>query len=426
MPTIIIIGGGFAGTSLTRKLVGRLPFGWNVLLISEESYTTYNPLLPEVVGASIFPDHAVAPLREAIGQHPDARFVMGKVTSVDFTRRNVTCETLSGARHFEFAELVFALGNRARLDLLPGMREHALPLKTIGDALHVRNVALRRLAMIELEHDPMLRLKLGHFVVIGGGFSGVEVAGALHDFLKSSLRHYPRVRRAEIKVTVVQNIDRILPELPEALSEKALVALKKRGVEFRLGAVARSVDADGVQLQEGEKLESKTTISTVGTISNDLIAGLALPASQGRISVSPNLEVLGFPGVWALGDCASVVNTMTGKVSPTTAQFAIAQANHLAENLIATLNHAPTRPFSYRAKGIMASTGHLDGVAEVGGLQVSGLVAWLLWRAYYLLQAPTMRRKVRLFGEWTWGMFFTTDITHFRFLRSGEDHAKDF
>ena len=225
--TIVIVGGGFAGTTLARALDGKLPRDYELLLISEESHTTFNPMLPEALGASIFPEQVVAPIREMVTH---ARFIMGRVTALDPVRKALVCTTLAGERTIGYAHLALAFGNRARLDLLPGLAEHALPLKTVGDAMHIRNVVLRRLARIELETDSQTRQRLGHFIVIGGGFSGVETAGELVDCLKSIRRYYPRVNEVELKVTLLQDLPRLLPELSEKLGHAAHKSLVARGV----------------------------------------------------------------------------------------------------------------------------------------------------------------------------------------------------
>ena len=246
--SIVIVGGGFAGTSVARALAGRLPQDVDLTLVSEESYTTFNPLLPEAVGASIFPEQVVAPLRELLMPHAHCRFIMGRVTGADLPARRLRCDTLGGDREFAFDHLVLAFGNRARLDLLPGMADHALPLKTVGDAMAIRNVVLRRLARIELETDPALRRALGHFVVIGGGFSGVEVAGELVDCLTSIRRYYPLVRPDELTVTVLHDGERLLPELPPPLGAAALKSLRHRGVDVRLSTRAAAISAQGVDV----------------------------------------------------------------------------------------------------------------------------------------------------------------------------------
>ncbi len=416
--SIIVVGGGFAGTTVARRLSGRLPAGVVLTLVSEESYTTFSPMLPEAVGASIFPEQVVAPLREIIRPGPMQRFIMGRVTGVDLASRCLRCATLAGERELPYEHLVLAFGNRARLDLIPGMAEHALPLKTVGDAMEIRNTVLRRVARIELETDAARRRALGHFVVVGGGFSGVEVAGELVDCLRSIRRFYPGVAVHELQVTVVQDLDRLLPELPPALGLAALKSLRARGVQVRLQTRAMAVGPMSVQLASDERLAAGTVISTIGTQPNALVAALGLAAERGRLEVAADLSVPGHPGVWALGDCALVPNAHDGKPAPPTAQFAVREGELLAANLLAAMSDAATRPFSHRSLGAMASIGHMKGVAEAFGLPLSGLPAWLLWRAYYLSRMPTLRRKLRLFVEWTWGMFFPTDITHLRFTGS--------
>jgi NADH:ubiquinone reductase (H+-translocating) len=417
---IVIVGGGFGGSTVARELRARLPESHMLILISEESYLTFNPLLPEVVGASIFPEQVVAPLRQMLNLSGASRFIMGHVVAIDRAVKTVTCSSLAGETVVPYSELILAFGNRPRLDFIPGMVDHALPLKTIGDAMEIRNVVLRRLAQIELEHDPQRRRLLGHFVVIGGGFSGVEVAGELADYLKSVRRYYPRVNMDEVRLTVVQDTERLLPELPIPLGRTALRSLERRGVAVLLGKRAAEVRADGIRCADGEMLAAATVICTIGTRPNDLVERLGLAVERGRILTQPDLSVEGAEGIWAVGDCALVVNQLDGKAAPPTAQFAVREARLLARNLLRRVAGRATDPFSYRSRGMMAAIGHMNGVADVFGVPVSGLPAWLIWRAYYLSQMPTFGRKLRIFVEWTWGMLFPTDITHFRFTRSGE------
>jgi NADH dehydrogenase len=415
-PRIVIVGGGFAGANLTRLLQKRAKFA-DITLVSEESYTTFNPMLAEVVGATVFPEHVVAPLRETVRR---ARFVMGTVGSVDFSRKCLNCDTLKGDVEIEYDHLVLAFGNRARVDLIPGMAEHAVVLKTVGDAMHIRNMVLRRLAQIELEADPFLRQCLGHFVVVGGGFSGVEVAGAIADSLREIRRYYPRVAADELKVTLLQNNGRLLPELPACLGEAARASLIKRGIDVLTMTGASAVSAKSIQLDNGRTLHTATTICTIGTMPNALTARLqGIATERGRIVCNADLSVAGVDGVWAIGDCALIENGNDGRAPPT-AQFAVAEAKHLAKNLIARCGGRATTVFAHQSRGMMATVGHLKGVAQIPGLRLSGLPAWMLWRAYYLSQMPTFGRKVRIFVEWTWGMFFPPDITHFRFTRSHE------
>lgn len=416
--TIVIIGGGFAGTTLARSLERLLPANWHVLLVSQESYTTFNPMLAEVVGASVFPEQVVAPIRQMLRR---TRFVMGTVTGVDLERRTVLADTLAGPRDLPYAHLVFAFGTRANLALVPGMAKHALPLKLVGDAMFIRNRVLQRVARIELESDPAVRRRLGHFVVVGGGFSGVEVAGELADFLRGARRYYPRVRADELQVTILQDGERLLPELPEKLGRVAACSMRRRGIDVRLGARAARVAADGVTLADGTAIAAATVICTIGTRPHRLVERLALPLARGRIETAPDMSVPGVPGVWAIGDCALVKNAAADDAfSPPTAQFAVAQARQLAHNLAQRIHGRPTRAFGHVSKGMMATVGHMNGVAQVFGVRLSGVPAWLLWRAFYLLRMPTFGRKLHIWMEWTWGMFFRADITHLRFNRSNE------
>jgi NADH dehydrogenase len=417
---IVIVGGGFAGTTLARALERQLPSGHRVVLVSEESYTTFNPMLAEVVGASVFPEHVVAPIRQMLARSKGSQFIMGRVTGVDTARRLVTTSTLAGPQQIAYDHLVFAFGTRASLDLVPGMAQHALPLKLVGDAMFIRNRILQRIARIELETDPGVRRRLGHFIVIGGGFSGVEVAGELADFLHGALRFYPRVKRDDLKVTLLQDAGRLLLELPESLGRAAARSLASRHVDVQLDARASRIDADGVTLADDRHIAGNTVICTIGTRPNPLVERLGLALQRGRIETDPDLSVRGVLGVWAIGDCALVRNGADAGYAPPTAQFAVAEALALAHNIAAYVAGQPTRAFSHASKGMMATTGHLKGVAQLFGVRLTGLPAWLLWRAYYLARMPTLGRKVRIWVEWTWSMFFSADITHLRFTRTSE------
>lgn len=418
---IVVIGGGFAGTTLAQALEKRLPAPYRVVLVSDESFTTFNPMLAEVVGASVFPEQVLVPIRQML-RH--SRFIMATVRDIDYERRIVHGTTLAGPREIAFEHLIFAFGTRANLELVPGMKEHALPLKLVGDAMFIRNQVLRRLACIELESDPAVRCRLGRFIVVGGGFSGVEVAGELADYLHSVRHFYKLVRDDELAVSILHDGNRLLPEMPEALGAMAARRMIERGIDVRLGARAARVNAEGVELQDGEFISGSTVVCTIGTRPNPLIERLAtrmeLPVERGRIVTQGDMSVPGFPALWAAGDCALVLNAATAQASPPTAQYAVAQAKQLADNVVHCITGKDTRPFSFTAKGMMATIGHMKGVASIYGIRLTGLPAWLLWRAFYLSRIPTLGRKLRIFVEWSWSMFFPTDITHLRFTRSNE------
>jgi NADH:ubiquinone reductase (H+-translocating) len=427
MKNILIVGGGFAGTTLAQSLERRLPEGHRVVLVSEESYTTFNPMLAEVVGASVFPEHVVAPIRQMLRRptkgHAGSQFIMGRATAIDTERRLLHAGTLAGPQQIPYEHLVLAFGTRANLNLVPGMARHALPLKLVGDATFIRNRVLQRVARIELESDPETRKRLGHFIVIGGGFSGVEVAGALSDFLRGATRYYPRVMPGELQVSLLHDAARLLPELPASLGQAAETSLMARGVAVQLDARATTVGADGVTLSSGEFIAGATVICTIGSQPNPLVERLGVRLQRGRIETGPDLALPGLANVWAIGDCARIHNARTDQPAPPTAQFAVAEAKVLAHNIVARIEGRETRAFGHASKGMMATTGHLKGVAQVFGVRLSGLPAWLLWRAYYLSRMPTWGRKLRIWVEWTWSMCFAADITHLRFTRTHEADA---
>ena len=419
---IVLLGGGFAGCAAARALARVLPQR-AVVLASRDNFITYNPLLPEVVGASIAPVHAVAPLRQLA---PRARSMMVNVTDIDVAARRLHYLG-EGSGEIAYDQLVLAFGTDAKLDLVPGMARYGLPLKTLGDALFLRNRVMSRLEQADLVDDPEQRRWLLQFVIVGGGFSGVEVAGEIADFLRSAQRHYPRVRMDEACITLLHKGEQILPELPRRLGDVGCRMMRADGIRIELGARVLRADARGVHWRDAAGEEritpAGTIVCTLGTEPNPLVANLAarcagLAIERGRIVTAPDMSVPACPGVWAIGDCAAVPNAMDGSTSPPTAQFAERQGTQLARNLAAHLGGQPTRAFRFRALGQLSSIGHHSAVAEVLQVQASGLVGFLMWRALYLMKFPTFARKARIFLEWTWDLVFSQDIANLRFVRS--------
>ncbi len=414
--TVVIIGGGFAGATLAQRLERQLPSSSSICILSKDNFITYNPLLPEVVGASVLPSHTVVPLRLMLGR---ARIRTVTVDKVDLERKCVHY-TGEGRGHIDFDQLVLACGVNVNLAIVEGMAEHGLPLKTVGDALFLRNRIIARLEQAEIQPDLMRRRWLMTFIVVGGGFSGVEVAGELHDFLCSAVRYYKNVTEEDCRVVLLHALDRLLPELSGSLGEATLRVMTKRGIEVCLNATVTSVDDHSVRLATGEELGGSTVVCTIGTAPHAFTRDLPFRKERGRIMVEPDMSVSGYPGVWALGDCALVPNVHTNSLSPPTAQFAVRQAGLLARNIAASIRGQSTSPFAYRPRGQLVSIGHNKAVAEVFGMRLVGFFAWLLWRGVYLLKIPTLARKMRLFLEWNWAMFFPPDIAHLGFGRTGE------
>ncbi len=334
---IVIVGGGFAGTTLARALERRLPPGYRIVLVSEESYTTFNPMLAEVVGASVFPEHVVAPIRQMLRPGSSSQFIMGRVTAVDVARRHLRAQTLAGLQEIDYEHLVLAFGTRANLDLLPGLAQHALPLKLVGDAMHIRNRVLQQVARIELETDPVVRRRLGHFIVIGGGFSGVEVAGALSDFLRGATRYYPRVAPGELQVTVLEVGDRLLRRVArvarprrgplDAVTPHHAAPAGTRGARRRRWRAARRrPDPRRRHRHLHDRHPAQSAASNGSRCRRS--ADASRPQPTCRCSARP-----------ASGRSATARWCATARrrpFAPPTAQFAVAQAQALARNIVAS------------------------------------------------------------------------------------------
>jgi NADH:ubiquinone reductase (H+-translocating) len=411
---LVIIGGGFAGMKAAQALEHTLPPDWNLTLVSQENFITFNPLLPEVVGASILPGHVIAPHRQMVHC---SHVCMAQVTGIDTQTRTIHYLG-EGTGTIAYDQLVLAVGTNANLDIVKGMASYALPLKTLGDALFLRNRVIARLEQAELQPDRAARRWLTTFVVVGGGFSGVETAGELVDFLYASLRYYKRISREDVRIVLLHSGEHLVPEMSPSLGGFALKKMRRLGVDVRLNARAVRVTDRDVHLGDGEIIGAGTVVCTIGTQPNPLLEQLPGMKNRGRLVVNPDLSVPGLEGVWAAGDCAAVTNALDGKLAPPTAQFAEAQAKQLASNVVARLAGRPTNPFRFRPRGQLASIGHNKAVAEVFGVKISGFIAWLMWRGLYLLRIPTFARKSRLFLEWNWAMFFPPDIAHLGYRRT--------
>ena len=415
---VVVIGGGFAGTQMVKKLERQLTDDWQVVLVSEENYTTFNPMLAEVVGASVLPSHVIAPIRRMVRK---TRFISGRVTNVDLDAKTVHFEGEDKHGSINYEHLVFSFGSRANLDIIPGMQQHALPFKLLGDALKLRNRVIEQMEKAELEEDPEKRKWMGHFVVIGAGFSGVEVGGAIQDFILASHKHYPRLNDDDLKVTIIHREALPLQEMEPALGQHVLEQMSKRGVNLALGTGVTGVDEQGVITDSQGRIDGATTICTIGTKPNPLVQQLDVPNERGRLLVDPDMSVQGHSNVWAIGDCALIPNEHDGKLSPPTAQFAIREGQQLADNITRAVRGEETKPFNYESKGSMATIGHLNGVAEMfGSINVGGFPAWLLWRGFYLSLMPTVAKKTRIFFEWTWSMLFSPDIINLRFTTTDQ------
>jgi NADH dehydrogenase len=289
-------------------------------------------------------------------------------------------------------------------------------MKSLGDAIHLRNRLIQNLEEADFECCPKVRAPLVNFVVAGGGFAGVETIAAVNDFLREAVKFYPHLREDMLRLVLVHPRDVILPELSEKLGAYAQKKLSERGVEIRSNTKVRAFTDQGVELSDGEIINTNTLLWTAGTSPNPLLETLPCQKEKGRLIANQYLEVEGFPGVWALGDCAVVPDTTTGRFCPPTAQHALRQGKVAAQNITAALRGGRKKPFVFKTVGQLASIGRRAGVANIFGMNFSGFIAWWLWRTIYLSKLPRFEKKLRVALDWTLDLLFSKDLVKFMSL----------
>ena len=400
---ILILGGGFAGLFAAREVKKRLGARAEVELISEENYFVFQPLLPEVAAGSITAPHAVTPLRALL---KDVFVRKARVHSVDLDRQIVTVFQGVQRRPTEvpYDHLVVAMGQVVDLSRVPGLADHALTMKHLEDARQLRNHVIEKLEHAEITGLPEVKKEALTFTVVGAGFSGVETVGEVKELIDRSLKFYPNVSPEEVRVVVVEFADRVLGELPESLGKYAQKRLEDRGIEIMLGKGVASATGTRLILSDGTEIPTRTIVATIGNAPSPVVRGMGLEQDAGKIAVERTLQAEGRDNVWSLGDCALIPMKEGAKerddFAPPTAQFAVREAKCLAANIAASVEGAPLKPFAYKSQGALASLGARRGVAEVWGVKISGLPAWLLWRAYYVGFLPGFSTKVRVLLNW--------------------------
>jgi NADH dehydrogenase len=413
---VVILGGGFAGIYTAMELekaMGRAD-DLEIVLVNKENYFVFQPMLPEVISGTIGILDVVSPIRRLL---PRTDLHVREVETIDLDGKVVV--TSPGFRPhphvIPFDHIVFALGSVTDFRGLRGLPEHAFPFKNLGDALELRNHVIRALdeAVIE-HHDERLRRQLLTFVVAGGGFSGVEVVAELNDFVREVARSYPSLDPRDIRVVLLHSGERILPEMAEDLAVFAQEILIRRGVEIRFKTALEAATGDEAILRGGERIPTKTLVSTVPSFPHPLLESLPLAKGKnGRLLANRYLQTEGRTDVWALGDCA-VVPMADGTPSPPTAQHATRQASVAAHNILATLRGRPLRAFDFKGLGKMGALGHRSAVAEILGIKVSGFVAWWLWRTVYLMKLPGWGRRLRVASSWTLDMLLPAELVQLK------------
>jgi len=442
---VLIAGGGFAGVYCAQTIARRLGHSaarQRVAIVADHNYMVFQPMLAEVAGSSISPRHVVNPIRALCRS---LNVLRGSIMDIDLPSRTLTLNAgiFSPTITVGFGHLVLSLGGIVDLSRVPGMPEHAYLMKSIGDAQELRGAVIDRLEEANLQRDPDSIRRLLTFVIVGGGYSGVETAGQILDLIQGINRFYPRIARRDYRVILIHSGAHLLPEISEDLGRYCEKNMLHRGVEIILNARVTSMTASKVTLGDGRVLETHTVVSTVGNAPNPIIVDLCktnkIPTEKARIITDATLRVEGFDNLWAAGDCAAVPMALSKeaarqaavaktdaamagspfaprKYCPPTAQFAYRQGICVGKNLANILKGAatPPQPFTFKGLGELASIGHQSAVADIMGLRFSGLLAWFMWRTIYLMKLPGLDRKVRVVIDWTLDLFFPRDITLLR------------
>src|SRR6516225_2940473 len=419
---ILIVGGGYVGMYTARRLERLLRRGEaTVTVVDPRGYMTYQPFLAEAAGGSIEPRHVIAPLPRVL-RH--TRVLTGKIVSIDHASHQAVFAPAGGAeRALRYDVLVMAAGSVSRVLPVEGLAEHGAGFKTVSEAVHLRNHVLGQLAVAASADDPAVRAAALTFVVVGGGFAGVEALAELQGLADDAMRFYPGP--AELRWVLVEATGRILPELDERLGQWTLRALRRRGVDVRLHTRLASAALGAVLLDDGTELAAGTLVWAAGVRPSPLGAAAGLPVDQaGRIQVAADLAVTGVPGVFAAGDIAAVPDlSRPGEFCAPNAQHAVRQAKVLARNIVAFARGGQLKPYRHAYVGSVAGLGHHQGVAQVYRIRLTGFAGWLAHRVYHLFWVPTISHKARVLADWTLALFFRRETAQ---LSSLEHPADDF
>ena len=428
---IVILGGGFAGVECARQLESEFRDDPEIelVMVSEDNFLLFTPMLPQVASGMIETRHIVLPIRTICKK---TKFYEGRIKNIDPYGKLVTLWGTSDKRsvsiHYDF--LVIALGSETNFFGMPDVEKNAYTMKTLNDAVMLRNRVIDMLEQAENETNPILRKSFLNFVVVGGGFAGIETAGELMDLLLDARKHYPTVHKEDLKVTVLEALSMILPGFNEKLAEFAKEKMMERGIDIKLKTAVTSFDGNEVttkSIDENPKdpidkskinaIRTKTLIWTAGVTPVNTIKRSMFKTEKGKVIINEYLEVPDFPGVFATGDCALFLDPETQRPFPPTAQIAEAQAKIAAKNLKALIKNSEKEKFVYHSKGQMAIIGKRTGIATFLGMNISGFWAWLIWRNVYLSKISTFDKKIRVFLDWTIDLFFDRDISRLKLMK---------
>lgn len=417
-PRVLILGGGFGGMYAALEFERALAreAALDVTLVNHDNFFLFTPMLHEVAASDLDITNIVSPIRKLLRR---VTFFHGEIEAVDLVQKRVGlshghekhCHSLP------YDHLVLALGSTTNFFDIPGLADRALTMKSLSDAIFLRNRLIANLEEADFECAASPRTPLLNFVVAGGGFAGVETIAAMNDFLREAVRYFPHLREDMLRTILVSSGKIILPELGEKLGIYAQRKLAEQKVEIHSNCKVTAITDHEVTLSDGTTVITNTLVWTAGTSPHALLDTLPCPKSKGRVLVNEYLEVPEWPGVWALGDCALVPNRKTGEYHPPTAQHALREGRVAAQNILAAVRGDRMKPFLYSTIGLLAPIGKRTGVANILGVNFSGFIAWWLWRTIYLLKLPRFEKKVLVALDWTLDVLFSKDLVHFRTTR---------
>ncbi len=398
-PRILIAGAGFAGLWAVERFRDQEV---DVVLADRNNYHTFLPLLYQVAAAELGPTEIAYPVRSVLRKARNVSFRMGALTQVDPARNMAWI----GADPLRYDHLILALGATTHFFGVPGAREHAFPLRTMEEAVPLRHHVLGRFEEASSESDPERVARLLTFTIVGAGPTGVEFSGALAELVHGPLgRDFPHLDMGRVRILLVEAVDRVLPEMPETLSDYALRRLEDRRVEVRLGTLVEEVAPGRVTLASGETVATDTVVWTGGVRGADGPEGWGFPMGPGgRVRVTRELRVEGMENVWCAGDLAYLEDA--GEPLPGVAPVALQQGTLAARNILRSLRGEPLQPFRYRDPGMLAVIGRNAAVARVSGRNFRGFPAWVVWLVVHVAKLIGFRNRLLVLVNWAWNYLF--------------------